>query len=59
MVVMHTPNLNSVKTKARKSGGEGQPQVHIKFKANLRLQKTLSKKEKKNVVHTDTSRSAM
>lgn len=47
MVVMHTPNLNSVKTKARKSGGEGQPQVHIKFKANLRYKRPCLKKKKK------------
>lgn len=59
MVVMHTPNLSSVKTKARKSGGEGQPQVHYQVQGQPALQKTLSKKEKKNVVHTDTSRSAM
>lgn len=59
MVVMHTPNLSSVKTKARKSGGEGQPQVHIKFKASLHYKRPCLKKKKKNVVHTDTSRSAM
>lgn len=47
MVVMHTPNLNSVKTKARKSGGEGQPQVHIKFKASLRYKRPCLKKKKR------------